>query len=217
MNTVYEKNNLVQQPYSIYLKRYQEANPSEISNRLQIPYFEEITSFYIRFLGRNYYILHPGFEIKNSTQDKDIYTLEQDIQAKILLLHYFLEGDGVPFAGTMISYHDLPWGEVYYRQFQKRCIFRLARTYGNHLDIFKKVLGSLNAVPADYGDSAYKFELMNGLWLCFILWQGDEEFAPTAQILFSDNFTTAFMAEDVAYIGDIVMNYMKNYERGIKK
>lgn len=51
------------------------------------------------------------------------------------------------------------------------------------------------------------------LGLCFILWEGDEEFAPTAQILFSDNFPAAFSAEDVAYVGDIVMEYMKAIQR----
>ncbi|HIQ95452.1 MAG TPA: DUF3786 domain-containing protein [Candidatus Limivivens merdigallinarum] len=38
---------------------------------------------------------------------------------------------------------------------------------------------------------------------------GDEEFAPSAQILFSDNFPVAYTAEDVAYIGDVVLDYMK--------
>ena len=33
--------------------------------------------------------------------------------------------------------------------------------------------------------------------------------APNAQILFSDNFQYAFTAEDLANIGDIVMNRMK--------
>ena len=39
---------------------------------------------------------------------------------------------------------------------------------------------------------------------------GDEEFPPSAQILFSDNFPVAYAEEDVAYIGDVVLDYMKN-------
>ena len=31
--------------------------------------------------------------------------------------------------------------------------------------------------------------------------------------VFSDNFPAAFSAEDVAYVGDIVMEYMKQYGR----
>lgn len=56
------------------------------------------------------------------------------------------------------------------------------------------------------------------LRLCLILWEGEPEegFPPSAQILFSDNFPAAFSAEDVAYVGDIVMDYMKKC-REIKK
>ena len=50
---------------------------------------------------------------------------------------------------------------------------------------------------------------MPGLEMQFLLWQGDDEFPPNAQILFSDNFQHAFTAEDLANIGDIVMNRMK--------
>ena len=43
----------------------------------------------------------------------------------------------------------------------------------------------------------------------FLLWLGDDEFPPNAQILFSDNFRYAFTAEDLANIGDILLNRMK--------
>ena len=54
--------------------------------------------------------------------------------------------------------------------------------------------------------------LIQKLKLCFILWSGDEEFPPSAQILFSDNFPMAFVAEDVAYLGDVILDYMKQEE-----
>ena len=43
--------------------------------------------------------------------------------------------------------------------------------------------------------------------------RGDEEFPPSAQILFSDNFPLAYAAEDAAYIGDVVLDYMKSAVR----
>ena len=55
----------------------------------------------------------------------------------------------------------------------------------------------------------YQVELMPGLTVQFLLWLGDEEFPPSGQILFSDNFRFAFTAEDMANIGDIILNRMK--------
>ena len=34
-----------------------------------------------------------------------------------------------------------------------------------------------------------------------------------AQILFSDNFALAFSPEDVAYVVDVILDYMKEYEK----
>ena len=55
----------------------------------------------------------------------------------------------------------------------------------------------------------YEITLMPGLTMRFLLWLGDDEFPPNAQILFSDNFRYAFTAEDMANIGDIVISRMK--------
>ena len=115
--------------------------------------------------------------------------------------------------GNFLSYRDLPWGEVYYRQFYGRCIIRLAKTYGNRQDVFERLMEKLAGIRQKYGDVSYEFEVFRELKLCFILWSGDEEFPPSAQILFSDNFPMAFAAEDVAYLGDVILDYMKQEEK----
>ena len=43
----------------------------------------------------------------------------------------------------------------------------------------------------------------------FTLWEGDEEFAPTSQILFSDNFPDAFAAEDRVVVCEYILGEMK--------
>lgn len=213
MELGYEKDNLTKQPYDYYFKCYQEMNPYMISERLHLPYSEGEKCFHIRFLGESYKVTYPDFEVIHETEENGIYLLEEYIQAKILLLRYLVDGVGMISTGALLSYHDLPWGEVYYRQFYGRCILRLAKTYGNQLHKFTAIMQGMHGCEKKYGDAAYEFELLNGLNLCFILWEGDEEFAPSAQILFSDNFPAAFSAEDVAYVGDIVIEYMKQYGR----
>ena len=72
-----------------------------------------------------------------------------------------------------LSYRDLPWGEVYYRQFYGRCIMRLTRMFGDRQEEFREIMKGLNAVPRKFGDIAYKFEFMEGRRLCTVLWTGD--------------------------------------------
>lgn len=82
--------------------------------------------------------------------------------------------------------------------------------FGNRPDTFKTVMEGLKGISKEYGDMAYEFQFLEGLNLCFVLWEGDDEFPLSAQILFSDNFPLAYAVEDVAYIGDAVLDYMKN-------
>ena len=58
-------------------------------------------------------------------------------------------------------------------------------------------------------DVSYEFEFINDYYVRFILWAGDEEFPPSAQILFSDNFPLSFEAEDLAVVGDIYIGTLK--------
>ena len=67
----------------------------------------------------------------------------------------------------------------------------------------------MGGTPVKMGDVAYSFEIMDGLSMIFIFWEGDEEFQPSAQILFSDNFASVFKAEDLAVAGDISIGNLK--------
>lgn len=205
----YGKHNLEMQPYHYYLSEYQNISPGDISSRLEIPFDENTRLFRVKFMERNYTVSHPDLEVHCLDEEDNQAVLCNDIHAKILLLRYFTEGDHMSATGSLLSYRDLPWGEVYYRQFYGRCIMRLARMFGNRLDIFQTIMEGLKGIPKEYGDMAYEFQFLEDLRLCFVLWAGDEEFPPSAQILFSDNFPVAYAAEDVAYIGDVVMDYMK--------
>ena len=205
----YEKHNLEMQPYHHYLAEYQKMDPRDISRHLEVPFDENTGLFQVKFMEKNYTVSHPDLEIHCLDEEDSQAVLCSDIHAKILLLRYFTEGDHMRATGNLLSYRDLPWGEVYYRQFYGRCIMRLARMFGNHLEEFKTVMEGLRGIPKEYGDMAYEFQFLEDLRLCFVLWAGDEEFPPSAQILFSDNFPVAYAAEDVAYIGDVVMDHIK--------
>mgnify|MGYP001624028979 FL=1 len=209
----YEKHNLEMQPYRHYLAEYQAMQPEYISSHLELPFDGFGRSFRVRFMEREYSVSHPDFFIRCLDGEEGSAVLCRDIHAKILLLRYLTEGDRMQATGNLLSYRDLPWGEVYYRQFYGRCILRLARSFGNRLEEFRGIMEGLKGIPREYGDVSYEFEFMEGLRLCFVLWAGDEEFPPSAQILFSDNFPLAYAAEDAAYIGDVVLDYMKSAVR----
>ena len=196
MDFDYAKDSKEQRPYEYYLKTYQEIDPKEISERTGFFYDEEKKVFTVVFMGSTYEI-----------------SLEEAMNAKIFMVRYLSEKAKTLSSGKFLTYREVPWGEVYFRQFQGRCLMRLAFSYGNKLEAFKKVMTAMGAKPLEQGDCAFELEFMEGFFIRLILWEGDDEFPPSSQILFSDNFAVTFAAEDLAVAGDICINMMKAVER----
>ena len=143
------------QPYHHYLGEYQNTDPRDISRHLEIPFDENTGLFQVKFMEKNYTVSHPDLEIHCLDEEDSQAVLCSDIHAKILLLRYFTEGDHMRATENLLSYRDLPWGEVYYRQFYGRCIMRLARMFRNHLEEFKTVMEGLRGIPTFCADSFF--------------------------------------------------------------
>ena len=73
----------------------------------------------------------------------------------------------------------------------------------------------LHATPVDHGDAAYEIEIFPGYQIQKILWEGVEEFPPSSQILFSDNFPISFQAEDMAVMGDVIIGSLKAFGKAV--
>ena len=213
MDFDYAKDSKEQRPYEYYLKTYQEIDPKEISERTGFFYDEEKKVFTVVFMGSTYEISFPDYKISHKEDEKGVYPLEEAMNAKIFMVRYLSEKAKAPSSGKFLTYREVPWGEVYFRQFQGRCLMRLAFSYGNKLEAFKKVMTAMGAKPLEQGDCAFELEFMEGFFIRLILWEGDDEFPPSSQILFSDNFAVTFAAEDLAVAGDICINMTKAVER----
>ena len=213
MDFDYAKDSKEQRPYEYYLKTYQEIDPKEISERTGFFYDEEKKVFTVVFMGSIYEISFPDYKISHKEDEKGVYPLEEAMNAKIFMVRYLSEKAKTLSSGKFLTYREVPWGEVYFRQFQGRCLMRLAFSYGNKLEAFKKVMTAMGAKPLEQGDCAFELEFMEGFFIRLILWEGDDEFPPSSQILFSDNFAVTFAAEDLAVAGDICINMMKAVER----
>ena len=62
---------------------------------------------------------------------------------------------------------------------------------------------------AEGSDAGYQFDLVPGYHIQILIWQGDEEFPPNAQVIYSDNFAEGFAAEDRVVAGDILISTIK--------
>ena len=211
MDFPYEKDNKERIPLEHYLSEYRNIDPKEAAERCGVEYDEEKQQFHIRLMGFRYLVDFPEFAVhKEDENEEGAFLLLDMVPAKIIVLRFLISAQVVKSSGKYLTYREVPWGEVYFRQFEGRCLMRLKFGFGFKLDKFAEGIEKIPGVKKlSLGDVSYEFEFINGLHVRFILWAGDEEFPPSSQILFEDNFPYAYQAEDLAVVGDISISTLK--------
>lgn len=200
------ENNKEMVPFEHYIERFQEMNPQEAAARTGVAFDAETGCFTMRLLYVDYRLYWPQFRIESDCQDA---LALKSIPAQIFLIRFLLEGCASTGSGNFLTYREMPWGDVYLQPFTGRCLTRAAFTFGTRLDAFRAAADKTAAIAIAYGDVAYQIEVMPGYEIRLIVWEGDDEFPPNSQILFSDNFPQAFSAEDRTVVGDLVINDLK--------
>ena len=191
---------------------YRNLDPQEISSRCNLDFNGE--AFSLRLMGKSCQVLFPDFKLLALDPRNSQATEITNSNDKILIMRYLCEGRYAESMGKQLSYREVPWGELYYPNFEGRCIKRLAYSFGKNLDVFIKIMETtegLNAQKLNKGDAGYKFDFLNGLSMSFFIWAADDEFPPSAQILFDDNFPLAFTAEDMSVVGDVAISHLKSF------
>ena len=192
-------------PFEHYLEKYMSLVPKEAAQRLNILYDETEQKFHLHFMGHPYEVHFPEFEIIALDEEEKDGLLMTSLPAKTFILRYLLEGQYVQSSGKFMTFREVPtYGELYIQPFTGRCIKRLTYGFGFKLKAFAEGMEKISM-----GDVAYEFELIDGYRMQFIFWAGDEEFPPSAQILYSDNFQFGFHAEDMVVAGDLSITTLK--------
>jgi hypothetical protein len=201
----YDRNQQIRVPFEHYARVYRGLDPREASARCGLSF--DGGAFRFRILGKEHRALFPEFSLIDSSGK----TVETSYE-KILFIRYLCEGKYFPSQGRRLAYNEIPWGGVYYRNFEGRCLKRCAFSFGKDIPGFRRLIEGnpgLRAEALEQGDAGYRFEFINGLFISLLLWAGDDEFPPSAQMLFDDNFVFAFTAEDLAAVGDVVIGRLK--------
>jgi len=190
-------------PFEYIREKFSKANPELMARNT----FSKLvdSSIHMNFMGMPYKVEYPSGKIVDENDiELEFYTL------RTLFLRFLVNGQGIEATGKDITYKDIPGGLVYYPNFSKRTIERLAKSYGSDLDKFESDMNSIGAKELSQGDKSYRFSFMNQTYMTFIVWSKDEEFPPAANILFDQNIQFYFDAEDLAVVPDVAIDIIKN-------
>ena len=191
-------------PFAFYEEKFRSLNPEDAVGRLSDIRWDG-KEFIVRLLGRDFAISHPDYAIRALDSGA-----VPPLPAQTFLLRYLLESRDIRWGGEWKTFREMPWGEMYIKPYTGRVLTRAAFTFGTRVAAFRTAAEKMGGLPLPNGDAGYQFDLIGGYRMRILVWEGDDEFPPNAQVLYSDNFSEGFAAEDRVVAGDILISTIKS-------
>jgi hypothetical protein len=158
-------------------------------------------SLLITYWDRTLRIGVPEFTISDAERGVPV-----DEKTDQLIIHYFHTADGTGGKDTWVSLAELPDGAFYRMAYQGYSGDYLALELQNDLACLHKVSLEIGGRPEAFGDVSYSFRVLPRLSLLVVYWKGDEEFPPSAQVLFSDTARHYLPTDICAYLGRLLVD-----------
>ena len=191
-------------PFAHYEEQFRRLDPAEAVTRTGAEWGGK--EFYVNLLGKEYAISHPDYAIR--AMDGGAVP---PLPTQTFLLRWLLEGKAVAWNGEWKTFREMPWGEMYIKPYTGRVLTRAAFTFGTRLAAFKAACEKLGGTSVSHGDAGYSFRFLGDYEMRILVWEGDDEFPPNAQVLYSANFADGFAAEDRVVAGDILISVIKTH------
>ena len=175
---------------------FAKADTAEISARTGIPFENGV--FRVTLLGEEYTVSHPAAGILPAGP----------LPRQTFLLRWLLEGKPSPWKGQWKTFREMPWGELYIQPYTGRVLTRAAYTFATRVEKFRAACEKLGATPVNNGDAGFEFPFLGEAKMRILVWAPDEEFPPSAQVLYTDNFAESFAPEDRVVAGDLLIGHI---------
>jgi len=139
----------------------------------------------------------------------------QDMRAyqAILVLHYLLGAKPFGPSGNWLTFRELESGKFYYSAYEKRSIGRVVEAFGSQAELLLKAAAPLGGTPIDMGDAGVRCDVFPKLPVAVVVWQGDAELSPSANILFDGSAGSLLTTEDLVVVAAFVADKLVKQAR----
>jgi len=141
----------------------------------------------------------PHCEISLKESEEQIPTRD-----KVLILHYLSLAKGTPLTGKLITYKQVPGGTPYFARFSQLAVEPLLSHFGDNPELLIPAAQRLGAKKTTRGDAAVVINAFSRVPVTIVLQAGDEEFPPTASIMFDSTIPDYLPSEDIRILCEII-------------
>lgn len=161
---------------------------------------EDAATMRVPFLDRVYKVSYPQFKFEDAAQTD----AQVPLQEQVLILHY-LQGARPFLHKKWVAYREIPGAGFYFGAFVKRAVDPLKKVFGQNVTALQKAATRLNGTPIETGSAGFQFNVMPFAPVQLIIWEGDEEFPPEANILFDKSVGDYLSPEDAAWLASLTV------------
>lgn len=152
----------------------------------------------VRCAGREYRIDHPGGTVVDADGNP------ADVHLAILVMLYLLNSTGAQAEGRWVSFEQLPGGLGYLSSFHGRVVQVILQAFGPDPERLLPAARTLGGEPMALGDVAVCVPALPRVPIAFVLWRGDEEFRPSASVVFDASVTGYLDTEALVALAELV-------------
>jgi hypothetical protein len=131
----------------------------------------------------------------------------------ILVLHCLIGAKPFGPTGDWATFREFDAGKFYYSAFEGRSIARVIEAFGSQPELLVKAAAQLGGETVDMGDAGVRFDVFPKLPVAVVVWQGDAELSPSANILFDSTAGSILSTEDLAVVAGVVAGKLAKQAR----
>jgi len=94
--------------------------------------------------------------------------------------------------------------------FARRVTEPLIRKFGRVAKRFQEVGIGSGGIPAGIGDASFTLSALPRIPIQYVLWEGDDEFPPSVQLLFDSSVDHYLPLEDIVVLGQMATGRLLN-------
>ncbi len=158
---------------------------------------QEDGSLLVRCGGEDYVVTWPGGEVLRAGG------APASLWTAILILHYLVDASGQPEAGQWIAFQQLEGGPGYYGSFSGRVLRPFLAAFGPRPDALVPAARALGGEAVPMGDVAVRVPALPRIPIAYVLWRGDEEFAPSASVVFDASVSGYLDSEVLTVLAEL--------------
>ncbi|NJD04407.1 MAG: DUF3786 domain-containing protein [Ruminiclostridium sp.] len=184
-------------------KKIKTRDPGQISLNSGTVYDKQNNLLSVEFLNKEYLVncISGDVSLKDESGEATLWE-------KVLILHYLINAQNKPLTGELISFREIPNAEIYSQVFHKRVVNPMIRTFSSDTARFYKACEKLGAIKGSYGNDSVTIKVFPLVPVTYVLWDGNDEFAPSGTVLFDRSIDSFLDIEDIVITASLVLEKM---------